>query len=236
MPNKSLQLKGTLISDPQLKMKCFFRCSPHFSFLYSSHRTQHRKTPPSDGVSCEPDAPQDVKLAPPVWAKNYRFTGDLRPAHYSPRRKVPPGIRKPDYADHIAGVSDSEQRDRTGHNSIRIYTSEELDGEYGLRHACRMGREVLDIAGKALRPGVTTDEIDRIVHEATIERECYPSPLNYYNFPKSVCTSINEVICHGIPDYREIQDGGKKRAMHSSTWTASHVRINALHLFFDRHR
>jgi methionyl aminopeptidase len=70
-----------------------------------------------------------------------------------------------------------------------------------------MGREVLDIAGKALRPGVTTDEIDRIVHEATIERDCYPSPLNYYNFPKSVCTSVNEVICHGIPDYREIQDG-----------------------------
>jgi len=81
------------------------------------------------------------------------------------------------------------------------------DGEYGLRHACAMGREILDIGGKALRPGVTTDEIDRIIHEATIERDCYPSPLNYYNFPKSVCTSVNEVICHGIPDYREIQDG-----------------------------
>lgn len=72
-----------------------------------------------------------------------------------------------------------------------------------------MGREVLDIGGKALRPGVTTDEIDRIIHEATIERDCYPSPLNYYQFPKSVCTSVNEVICHGIPDYREIQDGGR---------------------------
>jgi methionyl aminopeptidase len=70
-----------------------------------------------------------------------------------------------------------------------------------------MGREVLDLAGKALRVGVTTDEIDRVVHEACIERECYPSPLNYYRFPKSVCTSVNEVICHGIPDYREIEDG-----------------------------
>jgi len=76
-----------------------------------------------------------------------------------------------------------------------------------LRYACRMGREVLDIAGNSLRVGVTTDEIDRIVHEACIERDCYPSPLNYYKFPKSVCTSVNEVICHGIPDYREIQDG-----------------------------
>eukprot|EP00586_Coscinodiscus_wailesii_P008031 CAMPEP_0172522170 /NCGR_PEP_ID=MMETSP1066-20121228/292979_1 /TAXON_ID=671091 /ORGANISM="Coscinodiscus wailesii, Strain CCMP2513" /LENGTH=246 /DNA_ID=CAMNT_0013305145 /DNA_START=619 /DNA_END=1359 /DNA_ORIENTATION=- len=70
-----------------------------------------------------------------------------------------------------------------------------------------MGREVLDIAGRALRVGVTTDEIDRVVHEACMEREVYPSPLNYYNFPKSVCTSVNEVICHGIPDYREVQDG-----------------------------
>lgn len=53
--------------------------------------------------------------------------------------------------------------------------------------------------------GVTTDEIDRIVHEACIERECYPSPLNYHNFPKSCCTSVNEVICHGIPDLRPLQ-------------------------------
>ena len=70
-----------------------------------------------------------------------------------------------------------------------------------------MGREVLDEAGKAVRVGVCTDELDRIVHEACIERGCYPSPLNYHNFPKSVCTSVNEVICHGIPDYRELQDG-----------------------------
>jgi methionyl aminopeptidase len=102
---------------------------------------------------------------------------------------VPNHIRKPDYALDPAGISMSEQRDKTGHNNIRIYTSEELDGEYGLRHACRMGREVLDVAGRALRPGVTTDEIDRVVHEACMERDCYPSPLNYYNFPKSVCVS-----------------------------------------------
>uniref|UniRef100_A0A7M5WXM5 Methionine aminopeptidase n=1 Tax=Clytia hemisphaerica TaxID=252671 RepID=A0A7M5WXM5_9CNID len=53
----------------------------------------------------------------------------------------------------------------------------------------------------------TTDEIDRIVHEATIERNCYPSPLNYYTFPKSCCTSVNEVICHGIPDKRPLDEG-----------------------------
>lgn len=175
--------------------------------IIESQGAQHRKTPPRDGVSCPVDAPKDVKMALPDWAKNYSFTGTLRPALYSPKRSVPKHIRKPDYADHLAGISEVERQDKSNHNSIRVYTKEELYGEYGLKHACEMGREVLDIAGKALRPGVTTDEIDRIVHEASIERNCYPSPLNYYNFPKSVCTSVNEVICHGIPDYREVQDG-----------------------------
>jgi hypothetical protein len=133
----------------------------------------HRKVPPSDGVSCSDDAPAGIKMSLPVWARDYRFTGTLRPALYGPRRTVPPHIRRPDYADHYAGVSESEQRDKQNHNNIRIYTEKELSGETGLRHACRVGREVLDIAGKALRPGVTTDEIDRIVHEATIERDWY---------------------------------------------------------------
>ena len=166
----------------------------------------HRRTPP-DGVTCSPDAAQDVKLALPEWAKSYSFSGPLRPTMLSPRRIIPPTIRRPDYADHIAGVSNSEQRDRASNNSIRVYGTKELDAEDGLRHACAMGREVLDVAGSSLRVGVTTDEIDRIVTEACIERDVYPSPLNYYNFPKSVCTSVNEVICHGIPDYREVEDG-----------------------------
>ena len=55
--------------------------------------------------------------------------------------------------------------------------------------------------------GVTTDEVDRVIHEASIERDCYPSPLNYHGFPKSCCTSINEVICHGIPDMRQLTNG-----------------------------
>ena len=66
---------------------------------------------------------------------------------------------------------------------------------------------MLEEGAKAIAVGVTTDEIDRIVHEACIERECYPSPLNYHEFPKSCCTSVNEVICHGIPDLRPLQDG-----------------------------
>lgn len=76
-----------------------------------------------------------------------------------------------------------------------------------IREVSRLGAEVLAIGAKAAKPGVTTDEIDAIVHQACIERNCYPSPLNYRCFPKSVCTSINEVICHGIPDSRPLKDG-----------------------------
>lgn len=63
----------------------------------------------------------------------------------------------------------------------------------------QLAREVLDIAAAALRPGVTTLEIDAIVHEECVKRNSYPSPLGYYKFPRSVCTSVNEVICHGSP-------------------------------------
>jgi methionyl aminopeptidase len=58
-----------------------------------------------------------------------------------------------------------------------------------------------------VRAGITTDEIDNIVHEETLKRGAYPSPLNYHGFPKSCCTSVNEVICHGIPDDRKLEEG-----------------------------
>jgi len=91
-----------------------------------------------------------------------------------------------------------------GNTYIRALGPEELED---MRVACRLGREVLDEAAAVVGPGVTTDEIDRVVHEASVDRECYPSPLNYYQFPKSCCTSVNEVICHGIPDMRPLQSG-----------------------------
>ena len=189
--------------------RCFFSLRISIpSFIISSSA--------EDGVSCPLDAPAEVKLSLPTWAKHYDFSGPLRPCLQSPRRTVPDHIRKTDYATHPSGVSESEQRDKTSHKNIRVYSQDEVEAEFGLRHACQMGREVLDVAGKALRPGVSTDEIDRSVHEACLERNCYPSPLNYYQFPKSVCTSVNEVICHGIPDYREIQDGGELLLLSSS--------------------
>jgi methionyl aminopeptidase len=76
-----------------------------------------------------------------------------------------------------------------------------------MRHAGAVAAEILRLAGEAVRPGVTTDEIDAYVHDLYIERNSYPSPLNYHGYPKSLCTSVNEVICHGIPDSTVLQDG-----------------------------
>ena len=76
-----------------------------------------------------------------------------------------------------------------------------------MRRACHAAAEILLEVGPHVAPGVTTDRLDEIVHEATIARGGYPSPLNYRGYPKSVCTSVNEVICHGIPDSRSLADG-----------------------------
>ncbi|KIK59891.1 hypothetical protein GYMLUDRAFT_168848 [Collybiopsis luxurians FD-317 M1] len=132
---------------------------------------------------------------------NYSFTGTLRPLYpLSPKRHVPDHIPRPEYA--ATGKPMSELREAG--QPPRILNAEEIAK---MRIACRLSREVLDIAASHVRPGITTDELDEIVHNATIERNAYPSPLNYRNFPKSVCTSINEAICHGIPDQRILQEG-----------------------------
>jgi methionyl aminopeptidase len=130
----------------------------------------------------------------------FSFSGPLRPHRLSEWRVVPDHILKPDYA--IDGIPHSEENKELGH--IIIHTPEQIEK---IRYVCKLTSEILSIAGKVAKPGVTTDEIDRVVHDACIERNCYPSPLNYNGFPKSCCTSVNEVICHGIPDMRELENG-----------------------------
>jgi len=133
----------------------------------------------------------------------FRYSGPLRPAPLSSTRTVPDTIARPDYADHPTGVSESERALR-GNTQIKVLNDEEIEA---MKLVCRFTREVIDVAAEATGVGVTTDQIDRLVHEATVDRDCYPSPLNYFEFPKSCCTSINEVICHGIPDMRPLADG-----------------------------
>src|SRR5580698_78353 len=76
-----------------------------------------------------------------------------------------------------------------------------------MRVACRAAGETLLVVGEKLRPGMTTREIDEIVHEDTLKRGGYPAPLNYRGFPKSVCTSVNDVVCHGIPSDEVLRTG-----------------------------
>lgn len=133
---------------------------------------------------------------------DFPYTGTLRPAYpLSQRRAVPEHIPRPDYADD--GIPISEQkRDYT--TKIPIYTEEQIKI---IKQAATFGREILDAAAEIVKAGITTEEIDELVHNETIKRDAYPSTLNYYNFTKSLCTSVNEIICHGIPDKRPLQDG-----------------------------
>jgi methionyl aminopeptidase len=119
----------------------------------------------------------------------------IRPATRSPMRTVPASIPRPDYA--------ATGRPSKG-SGLMVKTPEEI---VRLRRACQAAAEVLEETGRAVAPGVTTDALDAVCHEACVKRGGYPSPLNYNGYPKSLCTSVNEVICHGIPDSRQLRDG-----------------------------
>ncbi|MFP4559835.1 MAG: type I methionyl aminopeptidase [Thiohalorhabdus sp.] len=89
--------------------------------------------------------------------------------------------------------------------SVHIKSAEELEK---MRVSGRLAAEVLRMIAPYVKPGVTTGELDRICHDYIVnEQGAYPSPLNYHGFPKSVCTSVNHQVCHGIPGDRELRDG-----------------------------
>lgn len=121
--------------------------------------------------------------------------GRIQPGVISPMRSVPDHIVKPPYAE--TGTVPRYSEDRV--KSPEVIERMRIAGE--------KAAEILRRAGEIVKPGITTDEIDIFVHDLTIEMGGYPSPLNYHGYPKSVCTSVNEVICHGIPDSRVLEDG-----------------------------
>jgi methionyl aminopeptidase len=126
----------------------------------------------------------------------HKVAGDrIRPGAVSARRPVPADIVAPHYAS-------TGGRSRRGETMIKDPETIER-----MRRTGTAAAEILREVGAAVAPGVTTDELDRLCHESCIARGGYPSPLNYGGFPKSVCTSVNEVICHGIPDDRALRDG-----------------------------
>ncbi|KAL8254044.1 hypothetical protein R6Q59_032265 [Mikania micrantha] len=169
-----------------------------FKASWSSHKSVHLKAKLSSIGSNAPwenniASPSDGWLyclrkgqSRPAQTPHFDWTGPLRPYPISKKRAIPSGIELPDWA--VDGIP-------------------KIEPASDLQHVVEIAREVLDAAARVVRPGVTTDEIDAVVHEATIAPRAYPSPLNYHFFPKSCCTSVNEVICHGIPDGRKLEDG-----------------------------
>ena len=122
-------------------------------------------------------------------------TGFLTPGRISPLRSVPAGIARPEYVGKMSP---------TKHTKGDVYDQVAIEK---IRAAGRIAARAIDLAGAASVAGVTTDSIDAIVHDYVISQGAYPSTLGYRGFPKSCCTSLNEVICHGIPDDTVLQDG-----------------------------
>jgi methionyl aminopeptidase len=118
----------------------------------------------------------------------------LQPGRVSPQRQVPSSITAPEYV--------GRKRPRLGEPDVKDPETIER-----MRVAGRIAAQALEEVGRHVTPGVTTDELDRVGHEFLVSRGAYPSTLGYRGYPKSLCTSLNEVICHGIPDDTVVADG-----------------------------
>ena len=121
--------------------------------------------------------------------------GTLKPGSLTPMRSVPAGIPRPEYVGKKAPMK---------HAGSDVQSQEMIEK---MRIAGRIAALALAEVGANVVPGVTTDELDRIGHEFLLDNNAYPSTLGYRDFPKSLCASLNEVICHGIPDSTVVQDG-----------------------------
>ncbi|WP_349897947.1 type I methionyl aminopeptidase [Parafrigoribacterium soli] len=121
--------------------------------------------------------------------------GHLTPGRISPPRAVPKHITRPEYVGH------AEPAPFTGSD---VYDAEAVER---IRESGSIAAQAIELVGASIRPGVTTDELDAIGHDFIVAHDAYPSTLGYRGFPKSLCSSVNEVICHGIPDDTVIEEG-----------------------------
>lgn len=122
-------------------------------------------------------------------------TGNLIPGRISPKLEVPKSIVRPEYVGKPAPAK---------FTGTDVKTPEQIEK---IRHSGKIAAQAIELVGQNAKPGVTTDELDKIAHQFLIENGAYPSTLGYRGFPKSICSSLNEVICHGIPDDTVLEDG-----------------------------
>lgn len=121
--------------------------------------------------------------------------GTLEPGTLSAKRAVPASIPRPEYVGKPAPTPDTGSEVNDAETISRI------------RRTAKLAAQALEEIGKAVAPGMTTDDLDRIGHDYSVAHDAYPSSLDYRGFPKSLCTSVNEVICHGIPDSTVLREG-----------------------------
>ncbi|THC88763.1 hypothetical protein EYZ11_011786 [Aspergillus tanneri] len=229
---------GTLQCPTCLKIglnDSFFCSQDCFKKNWNQHKALHKsaqgKTP--DGIIHKIIPPKVVTKLDPVTGlynpfPSYSFTGPVRPVYpLSAKRSVPKSIKHPDWAQ--TGIPKGERR--LSRTKIDILDAK---GQEAMRKVCRLAREVLDITAAELKPGITTDYLDEVCHKACIERDSYPSPLNYNLFPKSLCTSPNEVVCHGIPDQRVLLDGDILNLDISLYHDGYHADVNETYYVGDR--
>jgi methionyl aminopeptidase len=148
-------------------------------------------------------------------------TGFLTPGVVSPLRSVPAAILRPEYVG---------RKGPAKYTDGDIYTPDEIEL---IRESGRIAARAIEEVGKNCVPGVTTDELDRIGHEFVLDHGAYPSALGYRGFPKSICTSLNEVICHGIPDNTVLQDGDIINIDITAYKTGMHGDLNRTFLVGD---
>ena len=170
----------TLSLEPPAGMFCGKAC---FAANWDAHKKFHATVSRLQAAAPSTSAaPSSLRASREF--DGYSFTGALRPGAVSARRPPPEGLPRPDYA--LTGAPRSEDAVRSS-NVIAVHSAADIEAA---RRAGAIGREVLDAAAAALRPGATGEEIDAVVFAACAARGVYPSPLNYRGFPKSVCVCV----------------------------------------------
>ena len=149
------------------------------------------------------DKARAIKSNDPCWCGSGR---KFKRCHKASLGRVLPGVVSPmrNVPDHIALTDYYLTGEPAKFDEPMVKSPDMIER---MRIAGRIAAEVLAITGDAVAPGITTDELDVVAHNAYIDRGACPSTLNYHGYPKSICTSVNEVICHGIPDDRPLQEG-----------------------------
>jgi len=195
-----------------------------FKAAWPTHKASHVRAALLAGAK---KADESLAKIPPSF-RGFQFTGPLRPCYpLSPTRLLPapfsPALQRsiPDYAE--TGVPLDEMENRA--NIPALTHSKEVQG---MRRVGALSGAVLEAVVDAAKEGVTTDELDALAHDMIVSEGAYPAPLNYRGFPKSICTSLNEVICHGIPDQRPLENGDILNVDVSINWEGYHGDCNAM--------